>query len=177
MTLSVFISSTLLDFKEERRKLHRILTSCLPVACQIAEYLTPKTPNLQVELQRWIDDADIVILLLGERYGSSSMEMSWTEREIAYAISCKKKIMPYIRETDAQEASDIARKVDMDTAKQEALKRFIEHLEHKVAANIPRFASDEELIAFVVRDVCEEVIYEKQRRQRSEYENSFDIDY
>jgi hypothetical protein len=114
----VFISYTFLEFKKERRQLHRILTSVLPVACDIAEFLTCDTPDLEAELQKRIDKADVVVLLLGIRYGSTAGKLSWTHREVRYAKSCGKRILPYMKEQEPP--SEIA---DIDVRKQRALKR------------------------------------------------------
>ncbi len=144
----VFISSTFLDFQEERKIIRSKLTDILPVGCKMAEKLSCSTPNLDRELKRWIDDSDIVVLLLGFRYGSVVRNISWTEKEIRYAKKQNKKILPY--EKEQQPPSVI---VDVDVEKERALNEFKSYIHKNVSASIPRFLDMLDLIGLIVRDV------------------------
>lgn len=57
------------------------------------------TKKLEQHLQEWIDASDIVVLLIGLRYGSKSDDgVNWTEKEVQYALSKGKCVFCYIRE-------------------------------------------------------------------------------
>jgi len=145
----IFISSTFLEFGDERRNLQSILTKTLPIACNLAEHLACDTPDLELHLRKCIDKADIIVLLLGIRYGSTKGRISWTEKEVRYAYSCRKRILPYIK--DQPPPHPIA---DLDQKKQEALHSFTDFIERTISPSIPRFSTLQELVALVVRDIC-----------------------
>jgi Domain of unknown function (DUF4062) len=149
-SLSVFISSTFLDFLEVRVELKSRITKVLPVSCCIAEHLTTTSPNLHMELKTWVKDADVIILLLGMRYGSldPASNISWTEEEIRNAQADGKRILPY-----RKKPSKRALETDVDEKKQSELRAFVGWLHDKVSCNIPIFADTTDLIAFVVRDL------------------------
>lgn len=145
----VFISSTFLEFPEERKRLHEIVTSFLPVACQRADQLTADSPDLDAALKAWIRRADVIILLLGIRYGSmcKPLKISWTEREIEHAQKLGKKILPYLK---AQVETPVA---DRDRKHQVALEAFKATIRKKVTCNIPVFSDFPELVALAIRDL------------------------
>jgi hypothetical protein len=157
--LKVFLSSCFQDFRIEREKLHTALTTALAVACQRAEYLTSRSQDLEKALRECIDDADIVVLLLGPRYGSTSGGVSWTQKEVMHAHRQGKTILPYMREM-----SQCAGECDL------ALEEFERFILDDICPSIPRFSSIEELVALVVRDV----IHEIQAVQREAYEEGFE---
>jgi hypothetical protein len=161
---TVFISSTFLEFEVERRELQRILTCVLGVPCRIAEDLTCDTSDLDAELKKWIDEADIIILLLGIRYGSKRGKISWTEKEVKYAKDMRKRILPYFKKQDPP--SPI---LDLDESKRKALGRFIRFIEKEIAPNIPRFSDMAKLVGMAVRDV----MHTQEKHDREDYENSF----
>src|SRR2546428_8859619 len=50
-------------------------------------------------LEMWIDKSDVVILLIGLKYGTEPDDgISWTEREFRYALDKGKPIFCYFRE-------------------------------------------------------------------------------
>ena len=163
----VFLSSTFLEFREERKILHQVLTRVLGIACEMAEYLTPQSMNLEADLRKCIDASDIVVLLLGLRYGSLTGNISWTHGEIVYAVGEDKKIFPYIK------YQPVTRTVlDVDEYKQNELAEFVEFIREKVSPSIPTCSTTETLIGLVVRDIVREM-HEIETALR---ENSFDID-
>lgn len=164
--LTVFISSTFLEFENDRRELHRILTCYLSVACNKAEDLTCDTPDLEAEQKRWIEEADIVILLLGSRYGSGNI--SWTEKEVRYAKQRGKRILAY-----KKEEKPLSPMLELDLGKQEALESFVRFVEKEVTASIPRFSKRLDLVAMAVRDVTVEVEKRKREEAKEEYDRGF----
>lgn len=82
----VFVSSTYLDLIAERQMVVSsvLLADCFPGGMELF-----KSGNETWEtIQRWIDDSDIYILILGGRYGSlDETGQSYTEKEFDYARS------------------------------------------------------------------------------------------
>ncbi len=165
MALRVFLSSTFLEFKAERKILHRVITRYLSVAADMAEYLTCETPNLEEELKKWIDKSQIIVLLLGIRYGSTCEGISWTRKEIEYAKEGGKEILPYLKE---QEIPNTV--LDLDDNKRLALQEFVKYVRTRIKANIPMFETTEDLTAVVTKDLCREIALYEQK----EYEGSFE---
>jgi nucleoside 2-deoxyribosyltransferase len=161
----VFLSSTFLEFEVERRKLHRVLTRVLSVACVLAEYLTSESRNLEDALRKCIDESDVVVLLLGLRYGSLSENISWTHKEVRYAYNQGKKILPYFKEQEVPSTMN-----DIDVHNETELKKFRKFIRENITPSIPRFSEIEELVALVVRDV----LHVKQATEREIFEEGFE---
>jgi len=161
----VFLSSTFLEFEEERRVLHRTVTRVLSIACEMAEYLTPQSENLEADIRKCIDASDIIVLLLGLRYGSLKGDISWTREEISYAIRKGKKIFPYSKKYQPGPRTLL----DVDEYKQNALEEFVEYIKENVSPAIPTFSTTYTLIGLVVRDI----VRKTQEFERDSYYNSF----
>lgn len=82
----VFISSTYTDLVEERQQVMQTLLEmdCIPTGME----LFPAADEEQFEfIKKVIDDCDYYILIVGGRYGSTTVEgISFTEKEFDYAV-------------------------------------------------------------------------------------------
>lgn len=91
--LQVFVSSTFTDLKEERQAaVEAILTAGhIPAGMELFAGQNEEQMNI---IQRWIDESDIYLLLLGGRYGSieNKSGKSYTHLEYDYAKSAGKVI-------------------------------------------------------------------------------------
>ena len=132
MVRSVFLSSTFGDFKEERRALVEAIPY-IDLHVHTAERKGFKPgKTLEEHLKEWIEEADAVVLLVGLRYGSKSDDgVSWTEKEIRYALSKGKCIFGYIREHPEIDLKNI----DVSTE----LGSFVKTIEKEVTV-IPRYS-------------------------------------
>ena len=92
----VFVSSTFADLKDERSKVIQTIMEldCIPAGMEIF----PAIDEEQFEfIKKIIDDCDYYILIIGGRYGSTSLEgISYTEMEYNYAISKNIKVMAFL---------------------------------------------------------------------------------
>src|SRR4029077_10827793 len=90
----VFISSTYDDMKAEREALAVAVlrTQNIPSGMELSSGSNELTLDI---IYRWIDEADVYILLLGGRYGSvnSATGLSYTELEFDYAKKIMKPII------------------------------------------------------------------------------------
>lgn len=173
MAQQVFISSPFLEFQKERMELHRVLTKVLPVACEVAEYLTSQTKNLEHELEKCIKRSNIIILLIGSRYGGEDRGKSWTQKEIEFAKKHKKEILPYMKVIDNENISKIRNNYDIDKRKSKQLKKFVKYIE-KGHPNIPRFRDLFILTGLVVRDVTRLVGYCQSEETEADYVGGFE---
>ena len=167
MARSVFLSSTFSDFIKERK----ILLEAIPfidihVIC--AERKGKSGKCLQETIEDWIDGSDMVVLLIGGKYGTeSSPEHSWTQEEFEYAKQKGKEVFAYVRTMP----ENMKRFVDVDSKKRDKLEKFIKLVNEYVEV-IPRYDLGEEhkLVAMVIRDL------DRHQRQldRIESEESYD---
>ena len=99
MTYSVFLSSTFGDFNEERNRLIETIPYIDLHVNSATRKGRSKFQTLEAHLHHWIDNSDAVVLLIGLRYGSTGDDgVSWTEKEIHYALNSGKDVFCYIRE-------------------------------------------------------------------------------
>lgn len=117
----VFISSTYSDLKEERSKVMQTVMAldCIPSGMELFTAFDAE----QLEfIKKIIDDCDYYILIIGGRYGSMTKEgISYTEEEYNYAVSKGIPVLAFLHK-DINELT--AGKVDLDSDKQEKLKKF-----------------------------------------------------
>lgn len=167
MARSVFLSSTFSDFIEERKLLIETLPFIdIHVSC--AERKGKSRQGLEKAIEKWIDESDMVVLLIGEKYGTEpSFEDSWTQKEFEYAKKQGKEIFAYIRTIP----ENMKQFLDVDSKKKDKLEKFIKLVE-KYLEVIPRydFGKNHLLIAMVIRDI------ERCQREldRIESEESYD---
>jgi hypothetical protein len=94
----VFVSSTYVDLKEERRAIIQTLIEmdCIPAGME----LFPAADEEQFEfIKKIIDDCDYYILIIGGRYGSTTSDgLSYTEKEYDYARGRGLKVLSFIHE-------------------------------------------------------------------------------
>ncbi len=94
----VFVSSTYVDLKEERRQvIQRIIEmDCIPAGME----LFPAADEEQFQfIKRVIDDCDYYLLIIGGRYGSVASDgTSYTEKEFDYAVSRGLRVIALVHE-------------------------------------------------------------------------------
>lgn len=88
--LQVFVSSTYSDLIEERQIAVEAILEAGHIPAGMELFRAGET--IKGTIQKWIDDSDVYLLILGGRYGSidSSTETSYTQWEYEYAISSGK---------------------------------------------------------------------------------------
>lgn len=86
--LQVFVSSTYLDLREERQAAVEAILKAGHIPAGM-ELFTAGSDSQLDTIQRWIDESDVYMLILGGRYGSidSKTALSYTELEYDYAVS------------------------------------------------------------------------------------------
>ncbi len=85
--LQVFVSSTYTDLIEERQAAVQAILDAGHIPAGMELFKAGKSQMKTI--QKWIDESDIYILILGGRYGSIEEEsdLSYTELEYRYALS------------------------------------------------------------------------------------------
>lgn len=95
--LQVFVSSTFTDLKEERQAaVSAILTlGHIPAGMEL---FTANDKSQWETIERWINESDAYMLILGGRYGSidEATGISYTEKEFNYAVKAKKPLFSVV---------------------------------------------------------------------------------
>lgn len=85
--LQIFISSTYVDLKEERQAAVEAILSAGHIPAGM-ELFNAGNDSQLITIQKWINESDIYMLILGGRYGSidPTQQISYTEIEYKYAL-------------------------------------------------------------------------------------------
>jgi hypothetical protein len=92
----IFISSTYIDFEEERKKIAHAISEMghIPVGMELFPASTEEQFN---HIKRVIDVSDYVVLIIGGRYGSmDDFGISYTEKEYDYAVGKGLSVLAFI---------------------------------------------------------------------------------
>jgi hypothetical protein len=90
--LQVFVSSTYVDMKEERQAAVQAILEAGHIPAGMELFAAGDEEQLAV-IHRWIDECDVLLLLLGERYGSiePNSGKSYVQLEYEYAVKRGKR--------------------------------------------------------------------------------------
>lgn len=107
--LQIFVSSTYIDLKVERQKVVQAILDAGHIPAGM-ELFNAGDESQMTTIERWIDDSDIYILLLGKRYGSiePTSRKSYTQLEYEYALKKKKPLFGLIIENPSGEGDETA---------------------------------------------------------------------
>lgn len=98
----IFVSSTYLDLIDERQAAVEAILKAghLPAGMEL---FTASNQSQWTIIQKWIDESDIYMLILGGRYGSiePGSGLSYTELEYNYALAQKKPLFAVVIKDDA----------------------------------------------------------------------------
>jgi hypothetical protein len=138
--LQIFVSSTYHDLLEERQAAVAAILKAGHIPAGM-ELFTAGDQSQMKTIERWIDESDVYMLILGGRYGSIETEsgLSYTEREYDYAVSKGKPTFAVViddRELKARLGLDSEKYGESKNT--ESLKKFRE----KVLKNISSFFAD-----------------------------------
>jgi hypothetical protein len=89
--LQVFVSSTYQDLREERQAAVEAILTAGHIPAGMELFAAGDKSQMEV-IQRWIEESDVFLLILGGRYGSIEPEsqMSYIHLEYEYAVSKNK---------------------------------------------------------------------------------------
>lgn len=103
----VFVSSTYSDLMEERQAAVQAILNAEHIPAGMELFKAGET--IKNTIKKWIDDADIYMLILGGRYGSidPSTSLSYTQWEYEYAISINKPTFAIVLSDKYLEEKDL----------------------------------------------------------------------
>ena len=95
--LQVFVSSTYVDLKEERQAAVQAILTAGHIPAGMELFSAGDQSQMDV-IERWIDESDVFLLILGGRYGSIEPESqkSYTHLEYEYALEKGKALFAVV---------------------------------------------------------------------------------
>lgn len=169
--LQVFISSTYTDLQNERQAAVEAILKSGNIPAGMELFTAGNESQMQTII-RWIDESDVLMLILGGRYGSieESSGLSYTELEYDYAISSNIATFAVVIEEEA-----LDRKVK-DHGKEVLERQNVQKLEEfrkKVLGNISTFFREDKDIKLAVHETLADF---KERKQFSGWVSGRDVE-
>lgn len=154
--LQVFISSTYTDLQEERQAAVEAILDAGHIPAGMELFKAGKSQMKTI--QKWIDESDVYMLILGGRYGSVENEsgLSYTELEYKYAISKNMPVFAVVLD-DSFLFTKAASKGKDAIFEKDNIKKF-DDFKLLVKSNIVKFASNIEQINSVVHSHLNELL-------------------
>lgn len=144
--LQVFVSSTYTDLIEERQAAVQAILDAGHIPAGMELFNAGKSQMKTI--QKWIDESDVYMLILGGRYGSVEEEsgLSYTELEYKYALSKNMPVFAIILEesflfTKASEKGKNAIFEKDNVDKYETFKEYVKSKIVKFVSNIDQISS------------------------------------
>jgi hypothetical protein len=146
--LQVFVSSTYSDLIPERQAAVAAILKAGHIPAGMELFTAGDTSQMNT-IQRWINESDVYMLILGGRYGSiePTTNLSYTELEYDYARTIGKPTFAVVINDDALE-----RKIKLGGSGfiEKGNPKALEQFRKKVLSNISSFFSDEKDIKLCI---------------------------
>ena len=144
--LQVFVSSTYIDLIEERQAAVEAILDAGHIPAGMELFKAGKSQMKTI--QKWIDESDVYMLILGRRYGSIEEEsgLSYTELEYRYALSKNMPVFTIILDDSflftkaASKGKDTIFEKD-NTKKYDTFKEYVKTKVVKFVTNIDQIPS------------------------------------
>lgn len=157
--LQVFVSSTFTDLKEERQAAVEAILSSGHIPAGMELFSAGDESQMSV-IERWINESDIYLLILGGRYGSieKNSGKSYTQLEYEYAISLNKPLFSVVISDAALDAKVKNMGISViEKDNQKELKDFKE----VVLSNLVKFWDDKKDIKIAIHETIADFSFRK----------------
>ncbi|MEO6231083.1 MAG: DUF4062 domain-containing protein [Ferruginibacter sp.] len=157
--LQIFVSSTYTDLKEERQAAVEAILSSGHIPAGMELFSAGDESQLTV-IQRWIDESDIYLLILGGRYGSIDTKSgkSYTELEYDYAVEKKKPLFAVVINESILEIK--VKSMGIQVIEQENPKE-LKQFRLKTLNNLVKFWDDKKDIKIAIHETLSDFSYRK----------------
>lgn len=157
--LQVFVSSTFTDLIEERQAAVEAILSSGHIPAGMELFAAGDESQMTV-IERWIDESDVYLLILGGRYGSvdSKTGKSYTQLEYEYALAKKKPMFSVvIKESALDEKVKIYGRKVLEGENPKELKDFRDI----VLKSLIKFWEDKKDIKIAIHETLSDFSYRK----------------
>lgn len=146
--LQVFVSSTYKDLKDERQAAVEAILDAGHIPAGMELFKAGKSQMKTI--QKWIDESDVYMLILGGRYGSVEEEsgLSYTELEYRYALSKNKPVFAIVLDKNYLYTKAALNRED-EVFEKDYLDKYIS-FESFVKGNIVKFANNMDQILTII---------------------------
>lgn len=158
--LQVFVSSTYIDLREERQAAVEAILSSGNIPAGMELFSAGDESQMTV-IERWIDESDVYLLILGGRYGSVEKKSgkSYTHWEYEYALSKGKPLFAVvISEKALDEKVKIEGRMVIEQENPAGLKEF----RTIVLQNLVKFWDDKKDIKIAIHETLADFTYRKE---------------
>ena len=158
--IQIFVSSTYSDLKEERQAAVEAILSSGHIPAGMELFAAGDESQWTV-IQRWIDESDVYLLILGGRYGSIEPKSgkSYTQLEYEYALTQKKPLFSVViseKALDEKLKSQGAVAIERDNSK------LLNEFRALVLTNLVKFWDDKKDIKIAIHETISEFGYRKE---------------
>lgn len=157
--LQIFVSSTFTDLKEERQAAVEAILSSGHIPAGMELFSAGDESQMSV-IERWINESDIYLLIVGGRYGSIEKKSgkSYTHLEYEYAVSLNKPLFSLVISDNALEVKVKQNGVVViEQENQKELKAFKEI----VLTNLVKFWDDKKDIKIAIHETIADFSFRK----------------
>ena len=154
--LQVFVSSTYTDLIEERQAASQAILDAghIPAGMELFKAGKPQIKTIQ----RWIDESDVYMLILGGRYGSIEEKsgLGYTEVEYMYALSKKMPVFAIVLNDSFLHTK--ASKIDKNNVfcPNKHIKKY-KKFKANVEQNLVRYANNIDQISSIIHTQLNEI--------------------
>ncbi len=158
--LQVFVSSTYTDLKEERQAAVEAILSSGNIPAGMELFAAGDESQMTV-IERWIDESDVYLLILGGRYGSIEKKsgLSYTQLEYQYALS---KGKPLFAVVVSDTALDKKVKKDGRLTIEQDHPDLLKSFKEIVLGNLVKFWDDKKDIKLAIHETLSDFSYRKE---------------
>lgn len=178
--LQVFVSSTYTDLIEERQAAVQAILDAGHIPAGMELFKAGKSQMKTI--QKWIDESDVYMLILGGRYGSIEEEsgLSYTELEYRYALSKNMPVFAIV--LDENFLCTKASLNTKDTIFEKNNKEKYNLFKQNVKSNVVKFINNIEQISSIIKSQINDIIDDKYdlcgwiRNNRKNFDSSEELD-
>jgi len=158
--LQVFVSSTFTDMTEERQAAVEAILSSGNIPAGM-ELFTAGDESQMTVINRWIDESDVYLLILGGRYGciERNSRKSYTHLEYEYALSLGKPLFSIVIKENALERK--VQEKGTSVIERENVKELSVFRE-LVLNNVSKFYEDKKDIKIAIHETLSDFAYRKE---------------
>lgn len=157
--LQVFVSSTFTDLKQERQAAVEAILSSGNIPAGMELFSAGDESQMTI-IERWIDESDVYMLILGGRYGSIEPKSgkSYTQLEYEYALEKNKPLFAVVL---SEKAIDDKVKIDGKSVLENENNHLLKEFKELVTSKMVKFCDDAKDIKLAIHETLSEFSYSK----------------
>lgn len=158
--LQVFVSSTFTDLKQERQAAVEAILSSGNIPAGMELFSAGDESQMTI-IERWIDESDVYMLILGGRYGSIEPKSgkSYTHLEYLYAVEKNKPLFAVVL---SEKAIDEKVKNDGKSVLENENNHLLKEFKELVTSKMVKFCDDAKDIKLAIHETLSDFNYNKE---------------